>query len=286
MSRSYFIFILLLITLPAFSEFEDEPRIITFFKNYYSKPEHVENQNFINLNYGLSFYDDVSNSKFSNHYQIEGYYGFYRLDDRTKMTNVSRFASDYTFLGNISTDFKSFDTPASGIESDNWRFGFGISDGFVYNLGKNSNFYLIHSSDWVWSRIDVIQKEIIIPERLNIYDETFRFGNKFSGSMRLQLYEGINLDLEYEHTLVYPAHVVPQWLGMWLFDNITQRWFDYFEPEWVNIFGRQYPWIRFIYKNALSYIIYEFRQDDMYYPFQSANPLSMKTYRIGITYVF
>lgn len=272
--------------MPAFSEFEDEPRIITFFKNYYSKPDHVVNQNFINLNYGLSFYQDEANNKFANHYQIEGYYGFYRIDERTSLDNIYRFASDYAFLGNISTDFKSFEAPASGIESDNWRFGFGISDGFIYHLGENSNFYLLHSSDWVWSRIDVIQKDIIIPEKFDVYDETIRFGNKYQSGMRFQLYKSINLDFEYEHTLVYPAHVVPQWLGMWLFDNVTQRWFDYFEPEWIGIFGRQYPWIRFIYKNVLSYIIYEFRRESMYFPFKSAEPFSMTTYKVGFTFVF
>lgn len=278
----YLILFILLFPYQIIAQFDDEPRIIDFFQNYYSKPNHVENQYFLNINYGLVFYDKFNQSEFTNHYSIEGMYGFFRVDARLNQKNVFRFASDYAFLGNTTTDFKYLDESINGIESDAWRFGFGISDGFGYNFGKYSNLYLMHSSDWIWSRMD----QPLNPEALRKFDEVFRFGNRYKGGFRLQLYKGFNTDIEYEHTLVYPAHVVPQWLGMWLIDNILQRWFDYFEPEWFSIFGRHYPWIRFIYKNALSAILYDFRQEEMYFPFESDQPLSLRTYKIGVTFIF
>jgi len=287
MSRIFYLVMLLIFSnINLIAQEEEEHRIITFFENYYSKPDNIENQNFLNFNYGLSFFDSYKEANFSNHYSLEANYGFFRIDDNTKMQNISRFAQDYAFLGNISTNFKTFDNISSGIDTDIWRFGFGISDGFVYNFGENSNFYLTHSSDWIWSRIDFIQDESILNKSLIEFNEKFKFGNRFHGGIRMQLYKGFNADIEYEHTLVYPAHVVPQWLGMWLFDNFAQRWFDYFEPEFVSIFGRQYPWVRFIYKNGLSYLLYEARTEKMFFPFESASPLSLKAYKIGITFIF
>jgi hypothetical protein len=275
----------MLFSVKVYALYDDEPRIVTFFKNYYTKPEHVQNQNFINLNYGLAFYDKFRGEEFANHYQLEGTYGFYRIDDRMEHDNIFRFASDYAFLGNVSTNFKTFDNESPGLDTDTWRFGFGISDGFGYDFGENSRFYLLHGSDWIWSRMDFANTEVI-PYILAKTDEKFKFGNRFHGGFRLQLYKGLNFDMKYEHTLIYSAHVVPKWLGMWLFDNIAQRWFDYFEPEWYSIFGRNYPWIRFLYKNTLSFLLYQIRESEMYFPFESSPALPLTTYRVGFTYVF
>ena len=77
--------------------YDDEPRIITFLKNYYSKPDKVENQYFIDFNYGLSFYDDIEDQRFRNHYTFEGSYGFFRSFGDEKFTSILRFASEYAF---------------------------------------------------------------------------------------------------------------------------------------------------------------------------------------------
>ena len=285
MSRLIYIF--MLFPIISYSQlYDDEPRIITFLKNYYSKPDKVENQYFIDFNYGLSFYDDIEDQRFRNHYTFEGSYGFFRSFGDEKFASILRFASEYAFLGNISSDFKTFENNSLGIETDSWRFGFGYSDGFAYDFGKNSKFYLIHSSDWVWTRMDIIGNRESFPHDLAKFDEKFKFGNKFRGGMKMQLYKGINLDFVYENTLIYPAHTVPKWLGMWVFDNLAQRWFDYFEPEWVDTFGNYYPWVRFIYKNLVSYILYEVRKDEMYWPFNSEKPVAFDSYKVGISFVF
>ena len=46
------------------------------------------------------------------------------------------------------------------------------------------------------------------------------------------------------------------------------------------------PVVNFFLKNGLSYAVYELRKDKMNWPFDSAPPLCIDSFKFGLTFVF
>ncbi len=274
-----------------FSRIDDETRLEKFVKNFYGKPDYVVNQYHINAEYGLSFISMPKNafdSRFMNTYQLNFSYGFYREDNRLEIPFMFRHQGEFAFISNISTNFKTFDLKPIGVITDTWRWGLGLNDGYGYYLGDNSKLLLNHSVALVWSHIDFDVANYTEKERkfTDLVDEKFKFGEIYSGGLGFSLFNNILLDFNYEHSLVYPDMDYMKFMGMWLFDNLIQRTPDIFEDDFIEIFGANWGWIKFIYKNSISLIFWNLRREESYYPLKSAESISFDSYKIGIKFIF
>lgn len=284
--------IILLIFLAAIfsasAQIDEEPRLIRFFKEFYSKPDHINNESLLATQYGFSFSTfgfDQFDSKLANTYNLEFVYGFVRLIDLEEFPDLFKHQSEYAFLGNISTNFKTFNIKTDGIISDTWRFGFGLNDGYGYNFGENSHFWLMHNTAISWTRTDFVDRftETYDDSLMNAYDEQFKFGAVWSGGLRMQIYKSFHIDLIYEHSLYYKDFLLGEWTGMWFFDNVTQRTMEIWEPELFQYFGRDYPWVKFLYKNLLSFVMNEFRRKQAFFPFHGEGSLSFDSFKVSFT---
>jgi len=269
---------------------EDESRAERFINNFYSKPEHVINQVLLVGEYGISqaeSYGLSSTSKLSKTYNLEFYYGFIRIDTETGNSNLFKHQSEYAFLGNISTNFKTFEQNYENLPTDSWRFGFGLSDGFGFLSNNNPTIFLNHSTAMSFIRIDFDGKpdNLKDTEFIKQFDSKFKFGQIYSGGIKYNISNSINLNFQYEMSQYYPNFEFGKWFGMWITDNILQRWIDYFETDLLNIFEKNYPWVKFVYKNFTSFILYQARKHQMYFPFKSSPPLYFDAYKFGITLI-
>ncbi len=282
--------LLLLYSLSAYAQMEDETRLERFVNNFYSKPGHVQNQVLVSSEFGLSqlnSYNFTSATDLAGTKNLEFYYGFIRIDPETGNPGIFKHQSEFAFVGNISTDFKTFKSDNIGIPTDAWRFGFGLNDGFGFLNDDKPTLFLNHSTAMSFLRADFdgISQNENDTKYLNEFDRKFRFGQVYSGGIRYKLYSVIHLNAQYEMSQYYADFEFMPWFGMWLTDNVLQRWIDYFEPDLISVLGRNYPWVKFVYKNFVSLLSYQIRKHEMYFPFKSEAPLYYDSFKIGITLI-
>ncbi len=277
----------------SLSAYEEEDTNWDYFRdNFYGKPSYVESRPVIKFNFGL---DNPSTNKlpnivdFKNTYSFNFHYGFLRIDDEIEeLPGIFKHSSEYTYLENISSTFKNFDNPSIGTNTDTWGFGFGLEDGFGIKSG-NERLYLLHSSGFSWTHIDFDIADIENDERFAVlkpFDERLKSGMFYSGGLRYEFIERFAIDLKYRKNLIQSDFIFEDWFYSWLFDNITQRWIDYFEPDFIEIFGENYIWMKFIYKNALSFLIYQMRENNAHYPFNGENTFYYDSFKLGLVFYF
>jgi hypothetical protein len=258
--------------------------------NFYSKPNYVVNQTFLAVETGFSnpSIENVNpNTTFEHTYNLDFYYGFIRLDEKTGIPNVFKHQSEFAFISNISADFKNLKITSNGLYSDSWRFGFGLQDGFGYDFINNKRLYLNHLSSISWIRADVggSPKDGSDSIFIKRFDEKFKFGTTYSGGIRYQLYSVINLEMGYEHAIYFSDFEYDSWLGAWLFDLVLQRSPDLYEPELKQYFETYYPIAKFVYKNLVSFIAFELRRNNQHFPFKSEKSFNYDCFKVGVSFV-
>ena len=261
-----------------------------FLKRLYDRPVFVKNRPTLMLLYGysgLSFAGNTFSTDIAPVYPLEFIYGFTRFDERLDVDGIIRYDSEFAFLRNVSSHLKPDNVTPEGITTDAWEFGIGITDGFGY-LPGGRKLILYHSGAWKWSRIDV---EFLpaIPEdrrRMARYDEEYRFGTFWRGGIRAEIASPLYLDVGYEHTVISPDFHFLKFTGSWLIENISQRWVDFVEMELIEVHGENWPWFNWIVKNGLSFALYELRRNNVYWPFESREPLNYDSFRVGFTFIF
>jgi len=289
-----FIFVLIILSTSwIFSQDTDEQGpwapLHLFVKNYYSKPDFVKNNTYLEFAGGINTINAnkvMIGDNFPSTYLAELRYGFIRYNEELPVRGIFSHARDYAYLSTISSTFKILDIKPSGLITDTWRFGFGIENGFgYYGLTGKPMILLKHNSSINWTHIDFYDmgssrnnKDYMLR-----YDDKFRFGGTWSGGADVHITKNILLSGNYEISIIYPYFKPLQWTGMFIFDNATQRWIDYFEPQAVKIFGKSWPIVKFAYKNFISYVVYNMRQNECYWPFESERPISFVIYRAGLT---
>lgn len=287
------VFILTFFQAQAY-EIDEETRLERFIDNFYSKPHYVENHPMVKTTAGIDHFDMnnlVQSIEFKRNYSFSLAYGFFRKDTTLEKLDFYGHASEWVFFENISTTFKNFENNAPGINTDTWRFGFTYEDGFGQNISQDNSIMLLHAMAFTWSHIDYDIAETVLEndpkfETIRKFDENIKFGNMYQGGIRLNLNDHFNIDLLYQKSLMYRNFRFFKWSGSYLVDNVVQRWIDYFEPDLIDIFGDNYPVLKFAYKNTASFILYKMRENSMYYPFDSDPAFYSDSYKIAFTFVF
>lgn len=269
---------------------DDESRAERFINNFYSKPDYVQNQTFLVGEYGrsqLNSFNFNSTVEFDPTQNLEFYYGFIRIDKETGNPSIFKHQSEFVSLGNVSVDFKTLDVERKGIPTDAWRFGFGLSDGFGFMMNESPTLFLTHTTAISFLRLDFDGLPANIDDKNYAmkFERKFKFGQIYSGGLRYKLYSFVHLNAQYEVSQYYGDYEFLPWFGMWVTDNILQRWIDYFEPDLIEVFGNNYPWVKFVYKNFISFLSYQTRKQEMYFPFKSDPPLYYDAFKFGITFI-
>ena len=258
-------------------EFEFDP-----FDSYFSKSPSVS------LTYGLS---SMRLRNFSGSFadpQIpEIKLGYTSEKPSWNKENILRYQYSYLFLSNITTDISG--TPeANEIETNLWRFGFGWANGYGYSLGSGTAILPYNSYSLSWSRLDVKNFPANTEDvnKLLLYDGSFRFGTGSEAGLRIKVIPLINLEIAYERSVIFERHLFWKWAGSALVEGGGHWALDAFVEKIMNSSPYAAPVVGFILKSALSYGIYELKQEKMYWPFISAAPLSYDQVKFGITFNF
>lgn len=199
---------------------------------------------------------------------------------------ILRYKYNYLFVSNVTTDISG--TPsANEIESNLWRFGFGWSKGYGYNLGSSA-IIPYNSTSLSWSRLDVKN----FPEneqdrnKLLLYDDAFRFGTGSEAGLRIKVIPQVTLEGAYERSVIFERHLFWKWAGSAVIEAAGHWALDSFIEKILDSSPYAAPVAAFVLKSALSYGVYELRQDKMNWPFKSASPLGYDQFKFGLTFTF
>ena len=253
----------------------------------------------ISLQYGMAKInrEDI-NEQFVDPNLVELKLGYIKETPAWETDYILKQSYKYLFLSNTNNQLSGKEANGTEIESDMWRVGFGRSVGYGYKLGENSAIVLYNSYTINWSRIDFKFPDImtINPlalfvynqdlEVLKLYDEAFRFGTSGEGGIRVKALQNVMFDVGYERSVVFQRHLFWKWAGSALIEVVSQGLLNGFINEIFESSPAAGPIVNFILKNALTYGIYELRQDKMNWPFNSEAPVSCDQFKFGLTFMF
>lgn len=204
----------------------------------------------------------------------------------------------YLYLSNESNKLSGKNPQGTEIESDMWRFGFGKSEGYGYKITESTAIIFFNSNTLNWSRFDFTfpfpitdyTTHQFLPnndyDKLNLYEDSFRFGTSSEGGVRIKLIDNLLLDAGYERSIVFQRHLFWKWAGSAVIEAAAQGLLDGFINEIFHSTPAAGPIVNFVLKNALAYGIYELRQDKMNWPFNSEAPIAYDQFKFGMTFVF
>lgn len=238
------------------------------------------------LGYGISGLSlNQFNGKFSNPNLLELKLGY--TDEKEYLTeeNILKYSFRYLYLSNISSDLSN--NNSAGLDSDTWRFGLGNASGYGYKIGKGA-VIPYYSFDLSWSKLDLKNQKIPAGDRelLANFDGSYRFGTNWEGGIKFKVIPMLTIDASYERAVIFQRHLFWKWLGSSAIEIAGQWMVDGFVNEIMHSSPYAGPVMSFILKNALSYGIYELRQDKMNWPFKSAAPLAYDQFKFGFTVSF
>lgn len=199
---------------------------------------------------------------------------------------ILKYKYNYLFLSNVTTDISG--TPFTDeIESNLWRFGFGWANGYGYDLGSAA-IIPYNSYSLAWSKLDVKNFPANEQDRnkLALFDDSFRFGTGSEAGLRIKVIRQVTIEAGYERSVIFERHLFWKWAGSAVIEAAGHWALDSFIDKIMESSPYAAPVVGFVLKSALSYGVYELRQDKMNWPFKSAAPLAYDQFKFGLTFTF
>ncbi|HEY6435286.1 MAG TPA: hypothetical protein VIY47_01735, partial [Ignavibacteriaceae bacterium] len=146
----------------------------------------------MSLNYGLSNIsrEDVEEA-FTNNALLELKLGYTTRKDSKYADFIEKFNYNYAFLNYNSTSLAGGTEDTSEINTKNWQFGLGWSDGYGYKIGSEGAIIPYYSSTLSFTEVDYQNDSLNANDEdiMNRYNGTFRFGSSSEFGVRGQITE-------------------------------------------------------------------------------------------------
>ncbi|MCS7013150.1 MAG: hypothetical protein RMI34_00185 [Chloroherpetonaceae bacterium] len=181
-------------------------------------------------------------------------------------------------------------SPESGVGSgvatlNLFRGGFGIRDGIGYRLEQIAVTPSISSAMLLAQpRFSRLPADPDSAAAANRFSSNWLFGTATAAGIDLQVGTFFALNCYYDWTLVFPRFVPLQFLGSHLLQWGLQIGAGYFIDAVFGKFPALLPVAHFLIKNAINYVLYALRTRAMHFPFHSEPPLSVQTFKLGISF--
>lgn len=202
----------------------------------------------------------------------------------------------YIFGSYLSSDQQEYSSNEDKILTDSYRFGFGSRDGVGYG-GSFLSVIPYVSQDFVWTKLDNYDtranpddlQDDNDAQILNDYYGTFRFGDKASYGVKVELISSFQVNAYYETSVVYRRHLFWYWSGSFIVSQVGFNILNYFTDDIVDSSPILGPIFNFALKAGYQYGYYLLRQEHMNWPFNQSGeeaPLTFETVNVGISFVF
>ncbi|MER3329532.1 MAG: hypothetical protein RIF34_08150 [Candidatus Kapaibacterium sp.] len=173
------------------------------------------------------------------------------------------------------------------VKSEMYRYGGTYYSGFGIGEEKGSKFLFSHSSSIMQVNSDIENFTFNDNDNrlLNEFETETNFGMGYTSGIIYAFGEGVtSLELKYQHNVIWTNFQFVEWSGSWVIENLLQRTPDLFHDYFISEFGLYYPIIYHIYKTGISYLIYEGRSRNSFWPFKGSEALTQRGIRLGVKF--
>lgn len=282
----------------AIFDFNSDNDLLPGSKKLNSFMEHP----FIEIQYGIANYDyKVSNILlFNNNFSAAGNFklkiGDLNLKQVKKIEadNILKYSNSYLSLSHLNTEV-GVTGNEDKIRVNLWKFTFFADDeGYAYKIGENSYFALYRGSEVNWNYMSLDEVNKLTPSDTNSasqaalrnFGEAARFGTSFEAGLKANIVGGIGLSASYERSMIFPRTLVFKYVASTIVHEIALGLSDSFIKKILKASPDAAPIVNFIFKNAISYGFYELSSKSMNWPFNTAEPLMIDSFKMGFTFDF
>lgn len=247
---------------------------------------------YIELNYGMSQIKHNSfDIKFNDLGLAEIKLGYRNMNegDEEFLINMSE---KYVYGSIIKKDFISTEGSLSRFNAEFLRFGIANSESKGYCFGQIGILPYV-SSGLGWTSLRNVEyagvrAAVVTPddEMLAYIGDSFRFGSVNEGGVKFELASTVSLNAGYEAAVIFPRHMFWYWAGSAIIESSGLQILNEFVHKVTHSSPIAGPIVNFILKNAYSYGFYLLKKKDMNWPFNQGAPMTIETFKIGMTFTF
>jgi hypothetical protein len=170
------------------------------------------------------------------------------------------------------------------------QFGFSNTNGYGWQ-SKSSWFgiYLYTGSGLNWTNVSYTVEtggDESSNEALNTFDGDLRFGQTWESGLRMSLIGPLNIIGGYEQNIIFPRHLFWKWAVSGLIEGVGIGLLGAFSNWIMDEAPAAGPVVNWALKTGAYYILYKLRTEDMNWPFETAPPLVIDSWKIGLSLEF
>ncbi|MDP1993706.1 MAG: hypothetical protein Q8K40_00530, partial [Ignavibacteria bacterium] len=164
----------------------------------------------------------------------------------------------------------------------------GWDRGYAYKPGLKSAIIFYNGNGFTWSNLKIKDNFLNHADSLslNLFNNSFRFGQKTEGGVKIQIIPQLVFNAGYERAEIFPRLLFWKWAGSAIIEVAGQAMLDEFVDKILDSTPMAAPAINFLLKNGLSYGIYELRKEKMNWPFNTPAPFQTDSFKFGVTFIF
>ncbi len=192
--------------------------------------------------------------------------------------DVIKYKFNYFHISNFTPDLEGKNT-STDLNSNSWRLGLGEASGYGYEFGGGFSIIPYHAISFDWTKMDMKSTPVSALDQntTDLFNKDIRFGNSFQGGIQIKFLHSLAIDASYERSIVYPRHLFWKWgMGM-VIEGAGLGLVNLFVDKVLDSSPVAAPIVNFLLKNALSYGLYELKQDKMNWPFETVAPLTFRS---------
>lgn len=243
----------------------------------------------IDVNYvmnNISVHQKDYNGTFNNMPALEVKLGYANTAISAKSV-AAKSKYDYIHISNINSDYGNIKDPANVI-TEGWQFGFGDYQGYGWAFSENADLILYHGGNFTWNILEFngMSDTFQFGNKLDRFSQKLKFGSAFEAGMNFRVFNSLGLNVSYEQSHTFPAHLFWYWAGSELLEEIAKSFANNFIQDITSRNSTAGPIIYFLIKNGISYGFYELRKKNMNWPISTEAPLVFERFKIGLNYSF
>jgi len=170
------------------------------------------------------------------------------------------------------------------------QFGFSGASGYGYRSEDGwFGFYLFTGGTMNWSDVAYSIEsggDIESNTALNTFDGTLRFGESYESGFKIGALGPLNLITSYESMIIYPRHLFWKWTISELIEQIGIGVAGQFAKSIMKKSPELGPIVNWVLKTGIYYGLYELRKTNMNWPYKTAPPLMINSWKLGLSMEF
>ena len=168
---------------------------------------------------------------------------------------------------------------------DFWSLGIINGKGYGYDWG-DAILMLTVEDNVTWTSIN--PRSYSLSQSPNDWqyimdmDGTMRYGSSMTSSMEIRISNTFSLTGGYTWNQVMPRHMFWYWMGSEFIEQAATIAIDKVIEKYADISPKSQPVMHFVLKSAALYGMKELRRKYMNWPFETASPMNITYWNIGV----